>query len=204
MAVQKLVTITGAVEGDLDEAVIRRLIFHVGATAGPIHGRNGKAQLRQRVTGYNRAARLSPWVVLVDLDNEESCAPTLVSKWLSDPAPNMCFRVAVRMVESWLLADRDRLAQFLAVPKGRLPANPDSIDNPKQTIVGLAGGSRRRDIRVDMIPRPGSGRSVGPAYTSRLIEFVAGPTAIWQPDAASKASDSLNGCLQRLRRFVQI
>jgi hypothetical protein len=36
-------------------------------------------------------------------------------------------------------------------------------------VVELARYSRRRDIREDMVPRPGSGRSVGAAYTSRLI-----------------------------------
>jgi len=202
MAVLRPITITGAVEGDLDEAVIRRLIEHVGSTPGPIHGRNGKAHLRQRLAGYNRAAGVSPWVVLVDLNHEEECAPPLRAKWLPNPAPYMCFRVAVRMVEAWLLADRERLSHFLAVDARRLPLNPEAIENPKHAMVELAQLSRRREIRLDMTPRPGSGRLVGPAYTSRLIEFVAGPAASWRPDAAAKVSDSLDRCLRSLRQFV--
>lgn len=203
MGVAKITTITGAVEGDLDDAVVRRLIEHAGGTPGPIHGRSGKPQLRQRLTGYNRAATFSPWIVLIDLDREEDCAPTLVSKWLPNPAPNMCFRVAVRMVEAWLLADREGLGAFLGVSPTRIPRHPDSLNNAKQSMVALAQQSRRRDVRADMTPRPGSGRMVGPAYTSRLVEFVTGPTATWQPDVAAKDSDSLARCILRLQKFAR-
>src|SRR4029077_6778678 len=120
---QDSVFITSAVEGNVDEAVVRRLIEHVGATPGPVYGRNGKTHLRQRVSNYNHAARLSPWIILVDLDHDAECAPPLRSTWLPNPSPFMCFRVAVRQVESWLLADRERLARFLSVNTSRVPQN---------------------------------------------------------------------------------
>ena len=165
------VFITAAVEGNVDEAVVRRLIEHVGGTPGPVYGRNGKDHLRQRIANYNQAARLSPWVVLVDLDHDAECAPPLRSAWLPALSPYMCLRVAVRQVEAWLLADRERLAKFLSVSTSRIPHNPESVEHPKNTLVEIARYSRRRDIREDMVPRPGSGRAVGPAYTARLIEF---------------------------------
>ena len=56
------VVISCAVEGDVDEAAIRSLLEFVGATAGSVYGKNGKAQLRQRIHGYNSAARHAPWV----------------------------------------------------------------------------------------------------------------------------------------------
>ena len=65
-------------------------------------------------------------------------------------------------------------------------------------MVELARRSRRRDIRDDMVPRERSGRSVGPAYPSRLIEYVESP---WRPEAAARQADSLRraiACLQRL------
>lgn len=196
------VVITGAVEGDLDDAVLRRLVAHIGATAGPVYGRHGKAHLRQRLNGYNQAARLSPWVVLVDLNHDADCAPPLLASWLPHPASNMCFRIAVRMVEAWLLADRDRLSLFLSIPRSQLPFKPEELDDPKHTIIELARLSRRRDIREDIVPRPGSGRTVGPAYTSRLIEFVFDRTAGWRPDIAANFSDSLDRCLRCLQRFL--
>jgi hypothetical protein len=195
------VFITAAVEGNVDEAVVRRLIDHVGATPGPVYGRNGKDHLRRRIANYNQAARLSPWVVLVDLDHDAECAPPLRSAWLPSLSPFMCLRVAVRQVEAWLLADRERLAKFLSVSTSRIPHNPETIEHPKNTLVELARYSRRRDIREDMVPRPGSGRSVGPAYTARLIEFVISERKGWRPEVAARYSDSLNRSLRCLRRL---
>lgn len=70
-------------------------------------------------------------------------------------------------------------------------------------MVEMARRSRRRDIREDMVPRPGSGRTEGPAYTSRLIEFVADVDHGWRPDVAALSSDSMDRCLQCLRRLVR-
>ena len=94
------VFITAAVEGNVDEAVIKRIIEHVRATPGPIYGRNGKNFIRQRIANYDQAGRFSPWIVLVDLDHDADCAPALRNTWLPNPSPWMCFRVAVRQVES--------------------------------------------------------------------------------------------------------
>jgi hypothetical protein len=85
-----------------------------------------------------------------------------------------------------------------------IPPDPETIDNPKHVMVQLAQLSRRREIRDDMTPRVGSGRTVGPAYTSRLIEFVAGPMAGWRPDVAAQVSGSLGRCLRCLQRLVAI
>lgn len=174
-------TIAAAVEGSLDEAVVCRLISHVGGEPGTVYGKNGKPFLKDRIGGYNNAARHVPWVVLVDLDAQEGCAPPVRAAWLPSPAPRMCFRVAVRAVEAWLLADAESLTRFLRIPRGKIVADPESLDHPKRTMVNLARLSRRRDIREDMVPREGSGRTAGPAYTSRLVEYVTGR---WRPDAA--------------------
>jgi hypothetical protein len=69
-------------------------------------------------------------------------------------------------------------------------------------MVELARHSHRRGIREDMVPRPGSGRKVGPAYTAQLIDFARDSNNGWRPDVAAKASDSLNRCLQCLLRLV--
>lgn len=195
--------ISGAVEGLADEAVFRRLVEHIGAMPGPVHGKNGKHFLRQRLNGYNQAAHRAPWVVLVDLNHDADCAPPLRSSWLPRPAPNICFRVAVREIEAWLLADRDRFSAFFSIAASRIPANPEAEPEPKRRVVELARWSRRRAIREDMVPRPGSGRVVGPAYASRLIEFVADVADGWRPHVAARSSDSLDRCLRCLWRLVK-
>jgi len=194
------VFIQSAVEGLLDQAVVQRLIKEADAVPGEVYGRRGKDYLRQRVRGYNSAARFAPWVLIVDLDRDE-CAPALRASWLSDASPQMCFRVAVRAVEAWLLADRLNLARFLRVRLSAVPTNPEGLDDPKGTMVALASTSRNSDIQRDMMPRPGSGRTEGSAYTSRLSEFVKDRTRGWDPNAAAMLSPSLGRCLMRLREL---
>ena len=185
----------------MDEAVAKRLIQHANAIPASIYGRRGKAHLRSRIGGYNFAAHYAPWLVLVDLHSDQ-CAPALRAEWLPNPSPLMCLRVAVRAVEAWLLADRQRLARFLSVSVSRVPANPEELLDPKAVVVALANTSRRTDIRRDMVPRPGSGRSEGPAYTSRLIEFVKDWPTGWDPDAAAALAPSLARCLTSLRELA--
>ena len=203
MTTSHSVVISGAVEGSVDEAVLYRLVAHMGATSGPVYGKKGKPHLRQRIGGYNQAARLSPWVVLVDLDHDADCAPFLLTSWLPNPVSRMCFRVAVREIEAWLLSDREHLARFLGVAISRIPLNPEAVDDPKRTMVELARHSRRREIREDMVPRAASGRAVGAAYTSQLIEFVGDTAGGWRPEVAATSLDSLDRCLRSLRRLVQ-
>src|SRR5688500_2451144 len=107
----------------------------------------------------------------------------------------------VREVEAWLLADQDHLAAFLGVARSRVPANPEGLADPKRAMVDLARRSRRRDIQEDMVPRPNSGRIVGPGYTARMIEFITDRQGGWRPDVAAGSSDSLRRCLNHLSRL---
>lgn len=195
------VIVTGAVEGDLDEVLLRRLAGHVGIELGKVHGRNGKHPLLQNLRGYNLAARHAPWIVLVDLDRDCDCAPVCRGQWLPEPARFMYFRIAVRACESWFLADHERLADFLGISPTRLPRDPDGLDDPKRTLVDLARGSRKWIIREHLVPRAGSGRSVGPAYTSHMIEFANDACAGWRVDVAAERSPSLRKCLECLLRL---
>lgn len=192
--------VTGAVEGHIDEVVLRRLLREHSLQCTAVYGKHGKADLIQKLAGYNHAAQHNRWCVLIDLDHDAECAPELVGRLLPSPAEGMLLRVAVHEVESWLLADRRRIAQFLGVPLAQVPMRPDHIDAPKQLMVGLARGSRLRAIREDLVPRPESGRKEGPAYTSQVTGFVL---ERWQPADAARYSDSLARCmaaLERLRR----
>jgi len=194
------VVINATVEGIVDEAVVIRLISSVGGTLGTVYGKNGKPQVHSKIAGYNNAARNMPWLVLVDLDHDAECAPLLRDVWLPQVAPMMCFRIAVHEVEAWLLADRVGIARFLMVARASVPRDSDRLDDPEHTMVDLAGHSRSRAIREDMLPREGSGRPVGPAYTSRLMEFAGGA---WSPKEAMNASDSLRRCVECLRKLVE-
>jgi hypothetical protein len=189
------VVISGAVEGDIDQAVLTRLVEFVGAELGPVRGRTRREVLLSHLYGYNEAARNTPWVVLLDLDDDD-CAPNLLDHYLPEPSPLMRCRVVVREIEAWLMADAPALASFLSVPEQRLPPDPESQLDAQGLMVALAAGSRRGDIRTDLVPRRGSGRKIGPAYNSRLSEFAL---THWRIDVARDSSDSLKRCLAALR-----
>lgn len=186
------------VEGITDEVVAKRLIEHAGLALGAVYGGRGKPYLLQRLPAYNSAARFAPWVTVVDLDNDATCAPAFVAQTLPRQSDLMRLRVAVRAIESWLMADAEGLAAFLGVRTSDVPSNSDALTDPKTTLVNLARRSRRTAIRKDMVPRDGSGARVGPNYSGRIIEFVVGLNAPWRVDVAAEHSDSLRRCIAAL------
>lgn len=195
--------ISGAVEGPVDEAVLRRLIQELGATPGTIYGKRGKERLVQQVAAYSQAARLTPWIVLMDLDRDADCAPTLRNRLLPEPAPALCLRIAVRAVEAWLLADRERFAEYFGIALSKMPPQPEALPDPKRAVVDLARSSRRKEIRRDLVPRQESGRTVGSAYTSHLLAFIQDGQNGWRPEIAAEEARSLRSALRCLERLLR-
>jgi hypothetical protein len=192
--------VSAGVEGDLDEVVLRRVAEHIGFSVGSVYGRKGKTYLLKMLQGYNSAARFSPWIVLLDLDRDHVCAANALAEWLPQPAEHMFCRIAVRAIEAWLLADRDRIASMLAIPPQRISINPDSLDDPKRYLVDLARNSGRGEIKASIVPRPGSGRSVGPLYNARMAEFIT--DGRWRIDVARDNSNSLSRTITRLEELL--
>ncbi|MBA2227960.1 hypothetical protein [Thermogemmata fonticola] len=189
-----------AVEGTTDEAVGKKLLDYVDAKPNLVCGKQGKPFLESKIHSFNEAARHSPWFVIVDLDQDFHCAPDLRQEWLPNPAPLLCFRIAVRAVEAWLLADAEAIAAFLRIARNKVPANPEGLLDPKAEMVSLARKSRRRAIRKDMVPPPSSGRKVGPAYSSRLTEFAS---TEWRAEVAMAQAPSLRRAIDCLRKLVR-
>lgn len=190
--------VSGAVEGALDQAVLQRIVGETGATI-TFYGGKGKQHLLTNLERYNEAARHAPWIVLIDLDTSLDCAPTAAAMWLPRPSEGMCIRIAVRQVESWLMGDKERLARFLHVSADRIPSRPDAVSNAKRSLVGAAARSKLRTIKQGVPPRQGSGRVVGPAYTTLLQEFVRDH---WRPEIAAQHSESLARARRAIRRLI--
>jgi len=188
------------VEGRTDEAVVRRMAEHVGVSVGHVLVKQGKPAVLASLPGLNGVARHLPWFVLVDLDRSAPCAGEFVLARLPNRSRLMVMRVAVRAVEAWLLADAHGIAKLLSVPVGRIPNDVEAVDDPKRGIVDLARGSRRRDLREDVPPRTGSGRQVGVAFVSTMLEFIQSD---WNIEEARRRSPSLDRALSRLRELAQ-
>lgn len=110
----------------------------------------------------------------------------------------MILRLAVREVESWLLADREGAARFLAVPPREIPSNPDDLPDPKRFLISLARRSERRSVIEALVPAPGSTARVGKLYVSELSSYALRGCDV---KAAREQSSSLNACLQALERL---
>lgn len=187
-----------AVEGDVDASVAARLVREAGASVHNVYGKNGEHHLRRLLAGYNEAAKFSPWLFLVDLDSDFDCAPLLRGDWLPAPAPRMLFRVAVREIEAWLMADAETIASFLGISRTSVPENVEALVDAKRTLVDLAARSRYKRIREDLVPRLASGRSTGPAYSSRMIQYAE---TAWRPSVAAANSPSLAKSMARIAQL---
>jgi len=196
-----VIPINLAIEDDLSEAVLRRLLDHADREyfVGTAYGRSGSGYLRRTVNGWNRAAQGTPFAVLTDLD-QFPCATELVETWLSrgPKHPNLLLRVAVREVESWLLADGRNLSSYLGIHQRWLPEDPDSLEDPKRTLVQLAGRSRSFSIRQRIVPKVGSTAKQGRNYNDCLSAFVNGA---WDVELARTRSPSLERAMKRFETF---
>jgi len=193
-----IVPVTLAGEGYVDVLVLERLADELALPHGTQYDCGGKPALRRRLPGFNAAAARSPWVVLADLD-QEPCAAEHVHELLPQPERFMVLRLAVRAMEAWLMADAEALAVWLRVTPARVPGAPDQLVHAKQALVDIARSSRSSALRQDIVPRAGSGRTVGPAYSSRIAEFV---TDHWDPQRAAGSSDSLRRAMARIRALA--
>ncbi|SRR5579884_1235643 len=192
--------VSAAVEGDVDEAVLTKLAESCGISIRSVFGRMGKGAVCKRLDAYNRAAAHAPWIVLLDLDDDASCAPERVSRLLPCRHRNLCFRIAVRAIESWLLADRNGFASYFGLRPAEVPQSTDLLSDPKSKVVDLARRSRKSEIRRELVPRPGSKKPVGPAYSSRMMEFAL---YHWDPDVAAASSESLRKCRLAMETMAQ-
>ncbi len=192
-----------AVEDILSDAVLRAILRQSGRAfdIGACYQRQGSGYLRNRIAGFNQAARGTPFLVLTDLDKGYPCASSLITDWLRIPQhPNLLFRVAVREVESWVLADREAFSPFLGIRVSLIPGNTDELPDPKQFLIEAVRKSRKRDLRSAILPRPNSTAKQGPDYNRPLIQFVQEK---WDAARAAKASPSLERAIIAIRRFRQ-
>ncbi|MBE9483418.1 MAG: DUF4276 family protein [Bacteroidetes bacterium] len=209
-----------AVEDDLSEAVIRKILpdkYVVGKRRNLKQG--GSGHLKKSIRAYNKnAAKGMPITVLTDLDKpltparryttpvvidsdaeKYRCAPTLIKKWLPVPIHhNLLFRVAVREVEAWVLADRDRFARFLDIEETSIPVDVDGIDDPKKCLTDLARKSCKRELREAIAPKKGSTAKYGKDYNGPLIQFVEDRG---DPRAAMRNSPSLKRAIKAVENF---
>ena len=192
-----------AVEDLLGEVVAQELLKRSGRKFAPCNclGHKGFGYLKKNIGQFNKSAKGIPILVLADLDRGE-CAPLLIADWLKHPKHNnLIFRVAVREIESWLLADRDSIAKFLGIRVIDIPLNPDEIIDPKAVVINLAAKSRKRNVRRAIVPARKSTAKIGPDYNGILSLFVQND---WSVNDAIKHSPSLSRAYEAIKAFEPV
>jgi hypothetical protein len=195
----KAIPINILAEDSLCEYLARRLIslniekFSVGVS----YLGHGFGYIQNNIQGFNNASRGIPIIAITDL--VEECPAMQVQRWLPHGINrNFLFRIAVKESEAWILADKIGVSKFLGIRKELIPDNVDNIGDPKQFLVNLAKGSRYKELRGALVPRPNTTAKIGPEYNSRLSEFVEN---LWNPDRASQNSHSLTKAIVRIMNF---
>jgi hypothetical protein len=191
-----------AVEDDLSGAVLHRVLEARPRSyvVGPVFGRKGFGYLKKQAPAFNNAARGGPFLILTDLDRS-ICPSQLIAEWLPQPQHrHLLLRVAVREVESWLLADDEGLIRHLGLRRRFACANPEELADPKATLLELAGGSARRALRDALVARdPEGGRlRQGPDYNGALARFVSGPWNLGLAASRCRSLARLQAALGRL------
>ena len=157
----------------------------------------GFGYIKKNIIGFNEASKGCPFFVLTDLD-KINCAPTLINNWLNKPKHNnLIFRVAVREVETWLLADIEGFSNFTGISIANFSDKPEQFDDPKSELFRLIKKCRKREIREDILPKDDFAK-IGPNYNERLGEFVY---KFWDIERAAKRSDSLKRTIIHLTNF---
>jgi hypothetical protein len=188
-----------ATEDPLSEAIALRLIADV-PTPHFIQrklGKTGNGYLRSKMSSWYQMAQHQVMLVLTDLDRA-NCLVEFRDQWLiGEPPKNLLLRIAVREVESWVLADHIAMRELIGA-KGVLPAAPDELTDPKQSLLKLAK-SAPKQIRADLLKTIDGNLAQGLGYNACLTAWV---NSEWSPERAAERSPSLAKARLRLNEVV--
>lgn len=199
------------VEDTPGAAVVQKLVQTRNAQMGPDGHRlvlnngfpaiiRGSGNIKNKCEAFLKMALAGLYtIILTDLDNDD-CACTLIRDWFNIPQgdpinlPSQCiFRVAVKEVESWIIADHAAWAEYIGISEANFSKYPDQLDDPKEHLLNVVHRKGRTKIHREMLPKDAA--HIGPRYNEVLCDFVDN---IWKPERAAKNSPSLKRALRAL------
>jgi hypothetical protein len=193
-------SIAVVVEDELSATVMRKLINYSDRNflIQSMFNMRGNGEIKKSITRFKNASKALPHIVLTDLDRE-ACPVKLLNDWNATNLPQtLLFRIAIRQVESWLLADAKGISDFLSIPIKKIPNNPEVLPDSKRTLINLARTSRKKRLVEELVPAQGAISSVGRLYNERMGIFV---DQIWDIERARLSARSLNKAAERINNF---
>jgi hypothetical protein len=193
-----MIIVNTATEDEVSERVALKLIAEIVPDGSPglTLRKNGFGYLRSSLSKFCQMAQREHVLLLTDLDRQP-CAYTLITAWTGGTVlpDKLLFRVPVREIESWLLADRQSMAELLGISEAALPPQPDELPDPKRALLNAARNAKR-SIRSELISSRGATASQGLGYNRILSQYV---DTLWDVDRAANRSPSLRRAVDRLR-----
>jgi hypothetical protein len=161
----------------------------------------GCSALQEKCSAFLNMAKAGIYTFsLTDLDTRP-CAGALIREWFAIPAAQLVslprqviFRVAVREVESWIIADREAWATYIGIAAKHFSGAPDTLPDPKQHLLNIVRKKGHRRYRKKMLPVGTA--SIGPGYNEVLCDFAR---KHWSPHRAAERSPSLLRAINALR-----
>jgi len=182
------------VEGPTDEPVINALMRAAGWADSEfsVTSANGKGAIDRDIKKYWEAARVLPYVIFRDLDRDGEGCPVTLRAGLVERTPgeslDLLIRIVDQCIESWILADRQGVAEFCKRSK-------ESVTPPashhKPYLLRLMKEAKLKDA----VEEKGRELDFGPAYAIHLQRLM---TDHWSIERAAAESDSLRRALERL------
>ncbi len=191
-----------AFEDSVSEAVAIKLIKQekIGCELKKLGTRGGgRSPILAHINKYNQMSKISPVILFIDLDKDE-CAPSLMVNYpIRDKQPpnKLQVRIAVREVESWLLADKQGIEIYFGIPQNAIPHNPEELDDPKQELLNLIKGKSNADFKREMLP---NGKVIsGSEYNNYLTDFI---NTAWDSTRACANADSLDRAIKGIQQIT--
>lgn len=182
------------VEGPTDIPVVTALMHAAGWVKGEFAftRANGKGVIDRDIKKYWEAARSIPYVIFRDLDRDEGGCPVAVRSMLSSKtpgeSPDLLIRIVDQCIESWILADRQGVAEFC--DRSMASVKPP-MSHHKPYLLSLMKEAKLKDA----VEQQGRLLDFGPTYAVHLQRLM---TDHWSFERAAAESDSLRRALKRL------
>lgn len=159
----------------------------------------GFGNLKKKAASYDQMGKSGlPVLMLTDLDTAP-CPSGKIHDWLGrQPNRGFLFRICVREVEAWLLADREAISVFLGVKEVIVPISPESLTDPEAELIKLAQKASRK-IRDGLTPRGSA--PIGPEYNDLLAGFILGS---WSIERAVARAPSLKRARKRVGELAAL
>ena len=182
------------VEGETDEPVINALMHAAGWADHEFFVRsvNGKGVIDRDLKNYWEAARVHPYVVFRDLDRDGEGCPVVLRAQLVEQtpgeSPDLLIRIVDQCIESWILADRQGVAEFC--DRSTASVKPPASHH-KPYLLSIMKEAKFKDA----VEEKGRELDFGPAYAEHLKRLMRDH---WSIERAAAESDSLRRALERL------